>query len=309
MVQNQVKPIFVNWDFNRIDIWTTTLPRHFDIDLLRTFVVIAETRAMNKAALRVSLTQAAVSMQVRRLEDMAGQPLLNRTGRGVTLTLHGERFLAHARKILRAHDEAMAELSGAGLSGTIRFGCPDDYAAVFLPHILRGFAVQHPQVLVEVFCASTPRLLEKLKDHALDLALISLPEKAGPEGVIRRERLVWVGAPGAGAAAFEPLRLALSDPDTLDHRAARSALEAAGIPFRVAFASGSVAGLTAVVRSGQAIAVLTETAVPDDLEILPAASGLPVLPSVGIALRLDRDTAAPAVQAFAGHIEALLPLL
>ena len=258
---------------------------HLEIDLLRTFAVIAETRALSRAAPRVGRTQAAISMQVKRLEQIVGQPLLNRTGRGVILTTHGERLLVHAQRILRYHDEAMAELSGKGLSGTIRFGCPDDYAAVFLPHLLRGFARRHPQVLVEVFCASTPRLLDRLKTHALDLALTSFPENEKGEAIIRREPLVWVGSVGSNAASLKPLQLALGDRDAIDHQAARKSLERAGIVYRVAFASGSVAGLTAVVRSGLAIAVLTQTAVPSDLQILPVDSGLPSLPSVGIALK------------------------
>lgn len=282
---------------------------HLEIDLLRTFAVIAETHALSRAASRVGRTQAAISMQVKRLEQIVNQPLLNRTGRGVILTAHGERLLVHAQKILRYHDEAMAELSGKGLSGTIRFGCPDDYAAVFLPHLLRGFASQHPQVLVEVFCASTPRLLDCLKNHALDLALTSVPESEKGEAIIRREPLVWVGYAGSNAASLDPLQLALSDPDTLDHQAARKCLDQAGKSYRVAYASGSVAGLTAVVRSGQAIAVLTQTAVPSDLQILPLDSGLPSLPSVGITLKLDSDQPAVLVSAFAEHVRQVLPTI
>ncbi|MEO8450736.1 MAG: LysR family transcriptional regulator [Gemmatimonadota bacterium] len=282
---------------------------HLEIDLLRTFVVIAETSALSRAAPRVGRTQAAISMQVKRLEQIVKQPLLERTGRGVVLTTHGERLLVHAQRILRYHDEAMAELSGKGLSGTIRFGCPDDYAAVFLPHLLRGFARQHPQVLVEVFCASTPRLLDRLKHHALDLALCSFPENEKGEAIIRREPFVWVGYAGSNAAAFDPLQLALGDRDALDHLAARKSLEQAGRAYRVAYASGSVAGLTAVVRSGQAIAVLTQTAVPVDLQILPPNSGLPSLPSVGIALKFDSDQPAALVAAFADHVRLVLPTI
>jgi DNA-binding transcriptional LysR family regulator len=102
---------------------------HLDIDLLRTFVAIAENHTLGRAANRIGRTQAAVSMQVKRLECMLNQPLLNRTGRGVVLTLHGERLLGHARTILLQHDAAMADITGVGLSGTLRFGCPDDYAA------------------------------------------------------------------------------------------------------------------------------------------------------------------------------------
>jgi DNA-binding transcriptional LysR family regulator len=160
----------------------------------------------------------------------------------VLLTLHGERLLGHARTILRHHDAAMADISGTGLSGTLRFGCPDDYAAAFLPHILRSFAGRHPQVFVEVFCAPTPRLVERLRKHALDLALISTTEADETARVIRREPLVWVGNQHDDAVAREPLQLALSDPDTLDHRAACASLDAARRPYRVAYASGSIFG-------------------------------------------------------------------
>ncbi|WP_407315404.1 LysR family transcriptional regulator [Pseudomonas sp. nanlin1] len=285
------------------------MARYLDLDLLRTFTMIAETRALNRAADRVGRSQAAISMQVKRLEEIVNQPLLKRTGRGVLLTGHGERLLLHAQKILRAHDEALAELSGAGLSGTIRFGCPDDYAVVFLPLLLRDFASQHPQVLVEVYCAPTPRLLERLENHTLDIAMISLPGNTIEEAVIRLEPLVWVGAKGGDAAQMEPLQLALSDPDTLDHIAAISVLTNAGRPYRLAYASHSVSGLTAVVRSGQAIAVLTQTAVPNDLQILPAEYGLPQLPDVSITVKLDSKKPSALVSAFEDHIREVLPRL
>lgn len=282
---------------------------HLDLDLLRTFAVIAETGALSRAAVRVGRTQAAISLQVKRLEQIVSQTLLDRSGRGVTLTPQGTRLLAHAQRILRYHDEALAELSGKGLSGTIRFGCPDDYAVVLLPQLLRGFAREHPEVLVEVYCGHTPRLLERLERHALDLALTSFGEQEKNAAIIRWEPLVWVGSVGSNAANLDPLRLALSDPDTLDHRAARRSLEAVGRSYRLAYASASLAGLTAVVRSGQAIAVLTRTAVPEDLRILPPETGLPPLPQVGIALTVDSPEPAAVVSAFAEYVRMALPTL
>ena len=298
------------------------MTHHLDIDLLRTFVAIAETRTLGRAAGKVSRTQAAVSMQVKKLEAMLNQPLLNRTGRGVVLTLHGERLLGHARTILRHHDAAMADISGAGLSGTLRFGCPDDYAAAFLPHILRSFAGRHPQVLVEVYCAPTPRLQEQLARHALDLALVSTPDAAESADmatsarktshavpVLRREPLVWVGNRHDHAVLHEPLQLALSDPDTLDHRAACERLASAGRPYRVAYASGSMSGLLAVVRSGQAIAVLTQAAVPNDLQILPTDDRLPPLPMVALTVSFDLARPPELVAEFAEHLQKIVPTL
>jgi DNA-binding transcriptional LysR family regulator len=280
-----------------------------EIDLLRSFVVVADVRALSRAANRVGRTQSALSQQMKRLEEIVDQPLLQRTGRGVVLTNPGERLLIHAQRILRLHDEAMADLSGKGLSGTIRFGCPDDYAAVFLPHLLRQFSIQHPHAQVEVICAPTPRLREHLDMHALDLAMISLREDAADADIIRREPLVWVGSPGLESAHFEPLPLALSDPDTLDHVAACEALQSAGRAYRIAYASSSLAGLTALVRSGQAFAVVTQTAVAPDLCILTGDAGLPPLPTIGIALKFERVRPPLLIAAFAEHIRLTLPLL
>lgn len=280
-----------------------------DLDLLRTFVTIAETHTLGRAADKIGRTQAAVSMQVKKLEEMLNQPLLYRTGRGVVLTLHGERLLVHARTILRHHDAAIADISGKGLSGTLRFGCPDDYATAFLPHILRSFAGQHPQVFIEVFCAPTPRLEERLRSHALDLALISNAGTDVGTSVLRRERLVWVGNNREYTAAFEPLQLALSDPDTIDHQSACEVLDVIKMPYRIAYASGSMAGLLAVVRSGQAIAVLTQSAVPPDLHILPTGQLLPRLPEVSLAIKYDFYSPSVIVKEFAEHLRRLLPTI
>ncbi|MEP7246645.1 MAG: LysR substrate-binding domain-containing protein [Gammaproteobacteria bacterium] len=280
-----------------------------DIDLIRNFAAIAKAGVMSRAAEQVGRTQAALSQQVKKLELTVQRTLMIRTGRGITLTVHGERLLAHAQKILRTHDEAVAELLGTSLSGNVRFGCPDDYARVFLPPLLEGFARHHPQVLIEVICAPTPRLLERLKDDALDIAIVSLPDSPQRDQFLRREPFVWVGVKGGDAFNLDPLQLALSDVDTLDHQAATSCLERVGRSYRIAYASGSVAGLTAVVRSGQAIAVLTQTAVPPDLEVLPSSSGLPKLPSVGITVRTGRRNSSRLLSGFENHVRSILPTL
>lgn len=277
-----------------------------DIDLLRTLVVIAHTGSLSHAAPRIGRTQAAISMQIKRLEDIIGQPVLNRGGRGVTLTREGERLLAHAQVILSAHDEAMAELTGKGLSGVIRFGCPDDYAASFLPNLIGDFVGRHPDVLIEVVCASTPRLREKLDKHAIELALVSVVEGTTEAPSIRTEPLVWI-AKSAATLDIDPLPLALSDPDGLDHINARRGLDAQGRHYRVAYASGSLTGLLAVVRSGQALAVLTRSAVPPDLKVLGRQYKLPVLPAIGITIAFDRARPSALVTAFAAHIQAVLP--
>lgn len=282
------------------------MARALDIDLLRSFASVAETGALSRAAGRIGRSQAALSMQMKRLEELLGQPLLTRTGRGVVLTVQGERLLLHARRILSAHDDALAELSGGSLTGSLRFGCPDDYAQAFLPTLLRGFAQHHPAAAIEVICAATPRLQAQFDRGGLDLALVSVPLDA-ERTVLRRENLVWVGTRDATPLWSDPVPLALGDPDTLDHRAALTALDRVGRGYRIAYASGSLSGLLAVVRSGQAIAVLTRSAVPADLRILTPAGGLPALGRIGVTLRIDERHATPLARVFAKHVEAILP--
>lgn len=284
-----------------------------DIDLLRSFAAVAQGGTLGAAAAQVGRTQSALSMQMQRLEETCGQTLLHRTGRGVRLTNQGERLLAHAKRILHQHDEALADLAGTGLAGALAVGCPDDYAAAFLPHLLSGFARQHPLARVDVVCASTPRLRERLATRALDLALVSAPWGDAPEPgmlpALRREPLVWVASPGMDPGDWDPLPLALSDPDVIDHRAAREGLQAQGRRYRVAYASGSLTGLTAVVRSGSAVAVLTRCAVPPDLQVLSADAGLPELPMLSIGVAFAGRRPSPLATAFANHVRDVLPTL
>lgn len=283
------------------------MPANLDIDLLRSWLAVADSGTLSRAAQRVHRTQSALSLQMQRLEAVVGQPLLLRTGRGVRLTAAGERLREHAQRLLALHDQALADLAEDPLSGVLRFGCPDDYAVRFLPPLLRGFAHRHPRVLVEVVCAPTPQLRQALARRELDLALVSVAEPATARGLLRTEPLVWVGAPGGEALRADPLPLALSGPETQDHQAALAALARAGRRHRLAYASSSLAGLLAVVRSGQAISVLTQTAVPEDLLVLGDGAGLPPLPTLGIVLAHDRPRPSPVAQAFEALVQELLP--
>jgi DNA-binding transcriptional LysR family regulator len=241
-------------------------------------------------------------MQMRRLESAVGQPILHRTGTGVALTATGDRLLSYAEKILSAHDEAVADLSGAGLQGSISFGCPEDYLTAFLPDLLKGFTERHIGVEIEVVCAPTVELRPLLHRRRIELALVSLPKESGASRIIRLEPFVWV----ANASAPKVLEsyvlpLALAAPETLDHRAACDAMDRAGRAYRIAFASNSLAGLLAVARSGQAISVITRSAVPGDLHILGAP--LPALPDIGISLAYASSRPSAVVRAFGEFVE------
>jgi DNA-binding transcriptional LysR family regulator len=276
-----------------------------ELSLLRSFRVVAAAGSISLAAERVGRTQSALTMQMQRLEDIVGQPLLHRGARGVWPTFAGERLLAHAERMLALNEEALADLSGENFQGSVKFGLPEDYAVGFLPPLLRSFGARHPGVELEVVCAPSVQLREMLGRHKLHLALVSIVDAGAPEA-IRPEPLVWVGSDPAGYDRREMLTLALGEPDAIDHRAARAALDGAGEAYRISYASRSLTGLIAVVRSGQAISVLTRTAVPRDLYII--GEGLPPLPMIGISLMTDETARSRAAEAFGAHVRESLPL-
>lgn len=146
-------------------------------------------------------------------------------------------------------------------------------------------------------CAPTTELHLQLQRRRVDLALISVPGEDASARILRPESFVWVAnRPDPEVLQKDVVPLALSAPDTLDHRAARTAMDQAGKPYRIAFASNGLAGLLAIARSGQAISVVTRSAVPHDLHIVEA--GLPPLPGIGVTLAYASPNPSAATQAF-----------
>ena len=269
-----------------------------DLKLLATFVRAAHSGTLSAVAIQVGRTQSAVTMQIQRLEEALGQNLFHRSG-------SGERFLAYAERILKIHDEAISALSDKGLHGSIIFGSPEDYLSAFFPALLKSFGTMYPDVEIKVVSAPTVELRTLLNARQIDLALLSNAHDA--QGVVRTESLVWVGSkPALELYAFgETVPLALSASNAVDHRAACEAMTRAGLRYKIAYASNSLAGLIAVARSGLAISVMAQEAVPSDLHVLP----LPPLPRLGILIAFADTERSPAVEAFANHIRSVLPLL
>ena len=182
-----------------------------DSDQLRTFVAIAETGSFTRAADAVHKTQSAVSMQMKRLEARVGRAIFVKDGRSSRLTDDGERLLDYAKRIMKLNHEAIAALTETSLDGHVRLGTPDDYADRFLPEILARFAESNPRVEVTVVCEPTPTLVDRIKAHDLDLAIITHVNAPGHKDaeVIRREPLLWVTSPRHMVHDSDPLPLAL----------------------------------------------------------------------------------------------------
>lgn len=280
---------------------------HFDLDVLRSFALGIELGSFAKAAERLGRSTSAVSAQLKKLEDQAGAPLLRKAGRGLALTDAGETLLGYARRLLELNDEAAAAVRGVELEGWVRLGLQEDFGEGLLPEVLGRFARAHPRVRVEVRIARNAELLERVGAGRLDLALAWDARAVGAHAErVGEVPMRWIGAAGAPPVDRrdgEPLPLVVLEAPCLLRSAAIAALDRAGMPWRVAFTSASLAGIWAAVAAGLGISVRTPLGLPGRVRAFALGeAGLPALPVLG--LSLHRAEAQPS--AAVARLAALL---
>ncbi|MFZ3204897.1 MAG: LysR substrate-binding domain-containing protein [Pseudomonas sp.] len=279
----------------------TALPL-LESDVLRTFVGIAESGSFTRTAAQVYRTTAAVSMQIKRLEETLGRNLFVREARRVRLTPEGEMLLGYARRLLKLNEEAVSQFLAPALVGRVCFGSPTDLGNRVLPGVLSMFARSHPAVQVEVAVGRSADLIEKLDAGELDLILIN----AGNDGqddsrgeVIYSEALVWAGREGGLAVQRSPLPLALATPGCAWRRTALDALDRLDLPYRIAYSCEQCAGQEAAMIADLAVAPFPRSLVRPPLRRLGEEHGLPPLGDYHIKLLRgsNRGDAAAALAA------------
>lgn len=273
-----------------------------DIDLLRSFLAIAETGSFTRAAEEVHKTQSAVSMQMRKLEARLGRPLFERDGRTVRLTAEGRRLVDYAQRLVRLNQEALAAFSEPAMTGEVRLGLPDDYTDRLLSRVLSAFARTHPHAELVVCCEASHALTRYVENGELDLAIVTHGDCGALGEVIRREPLHWVTSMDHTVHLADPLPLAVGPHSCSWRRKAQVALDRAGRDYRIAYTSSSATALSSAVGAGLAVAVLPESAVRMDMRVLTTADGFPALAHCDIALMRAEDARSPVHDALACHI-------
>jgi DNA-binding transcriptional LysR family regulator len=275
---------------------------NLDVDLLKTFLAIADTGNFTRAAEEVNKTQSAVSMQMKRLEELLGRPLFSRDGRTSRLTAEGERFIDHARRMVTLNDQIVSWYMTPSLSGSVRFGTPDDYADLFLPEVLARFARTHPLVTVDVECVSSGYLNERVRRGEIDLAIVTFCGRYEEGEVLRTEELRWVGSIRHHAHQLDLLPLATADAGCAWRKYAETALDKIGRPHRVAYTSPNRNAIDAAVLQGLAIAAMPEICVRPGMRVLTEADGFPSLGTFDIGLLFKPGKPSQATEALASHI-------
>ncbi len=274
---------------------------NLDTELLQTLVAIVDSGSFKAAAKNVHRTQSAVSMQMKRLEEIVEQPLFEKHGRRSVLTLHGQNLLLYARRILSLQQEALATFRSPEIQGEVRIGVCDDYVLSFMPAIFASFAKSFPNVFIRLDSQPSTKLIESTKGGDLDFSLVNVLHGDTDYEILTSDPLVWVTSRNHSTHEVSPLPLAIES-NCLWGRWAQKVLNEENRLYRVGYSTFNIAGIVAIIEAGLAVSVMSRTSVPPQLRILQPADGFPELPHTQIGLVLSSGDMSPAAQCLANAV-------
>lgn len=251
---------------------------NLDLDLLRTFVAVADLNTFAAAAAAVCRTQSAVSQQMQRLEQLVGKELFARHGRNKLLTEHGIQLLGYARKILRFNDEACMSLMFSNLQGVLTLGASDESADTILPFLLNRISSVYPKLALDVSVKRNAFMVEMLKENEVDLVVTTHRPGQYDCLTLRTSPTHWYCAAEYVLQKGEPIPLVLLDDPSPFRDMVLTALNEASIPWRLAYVASTLPAVRAAVKAGLGVTARPVEMMSPDLRVLGQSEGLPSLP-------------------------------
>lgn len=267
------------------------MPTTLDSELLRTFVVVANSGNVTRAAEQLGRTQSAISIQIKKLEETLGESIFQRGSRGVTLTTHGKKLMVNATKIIGLLDDTVATLRCTPLHGPVRIGIPEEYGDTILPRALAAFSNRHPEVEVTVKCGYSVEQLAAISSDELDIAVVFEPGHPAKGEILYVDPTVWVTSEAHGVHHNSVVPVALYGKSSWCKTSALGSLEQNNIDYRIAYTCDTSGGLVIAVVSGLAIAPLARSKIPVNCRALDENDGFPVIDSTNVVLVRNPRTA------------------
>lgn len=275
--------------------------RNLDLTALRSFVAVADAGGVTRAASVLNLTQSAVSMQLKRLEESLATQLFDRRNRSVTLTIQGEQLLSTARRMLSLNDEVYRKFTSDECEGEIMLGVPHDVVYPVIPKVIQRFAALYPRMRVQLVSSFTSHLVQSFEKGELDL-ILTTEDTVGAHGeTLAQIPLIWVGAPDGQAWRRRPLRLAYEQ-RCIFRGFVQKRLDEVGIPWEMAVDSDSTRTIEATVSADLAVHTMLEGTEPRYFERIAHHGALPSLRAMNINLYTSQVTDNPTVAEIAQFI-------
>ena len=270
---------------------------NLDLDLLRTFVAVADLSTFAAAAVAVCRTQSAVSQQMQRLEQLVGKELFARHGRNKLLTEQGIQLLGYARKILRFNDEACMSLMFGSLQGTLTVGASDETADTILPFLLNRIGSFYPKLTLEIKVLNHPDIVDMLNNGAIDLALTTRPTKGSEMLTLRTSPTLWYCAADYVLPQGESVPLVLLDAADPFREDITTVLDVARVPWHLSHTASSMAGVKAAVKAGLGVTAQPVEMMSPEFRVPGRSDGLPVLPDTHYMLNCNPQKASELTRA------------
>lgn len=254
--------------------------RNFDVSLLRTFVAAAENEHFGSAAEKIFKSQAAVSQQMKRLEDLLGCYLFIQVGRNKQLTDKGARMLKYAKRILSLNDETFRAMAQTVFKDPVRLGVCADGVDTLLPEYLARSAETYPDLRVDIHIGRSRWLASALRRGDIDLALDIVSHDRFQSIVLRESPMVWIAGASFHYQKKLPLPLVLIDSACVFRNEALAALNQTGRPWQETFQTTTLGGIRAALRAGLGITARSIEMLAPGLKVVDKELGLPTLPSI-----------------------------
>ena len=257
--------------------------KNLPMDLLRAFVSVSQLRSFTKAGELLGRSQPAVTLKIKRLEELVDQKLFLRGGKSLELSDSGVALYNYAKQILTLNDLAISQISKSTVHGKIRLGIPSEFATVLLPKIISRFAKAYPNVALEVNCELSKYLLTRAGRESHDLILVLADQDADLDGdLVKTDELVWVSSKKFNHDKEDAVPLIVASEGCIYRHTAMTGLSNASLSWKIVYTNPDLTGIQYAIQEGLGVTVLSRSIVPENLHILGASAGLPSLDRVSI---------------------------
>lgn len=279
--------------------------RNLDIATLRSLQAVAEYGAVTRAAEALNMTQSALSMQVKRLEEVFGTPMLLKQGRGVVLSDFATELLLEGRKLVALNDAILARFTGQRPEGRLRVGLTSDWLFARVAQAVRAFRHENPRIELVINDGRSRDLRQQMRQGEHDVILTT--EFEAPPGAIHLAKvdLGWFGAIGGQSWRDRPLPIANS-PHCAYYPVGLAALERAGIEWAQAFSDGGSDTWRVLAAADLGVTILPRGIAQAGLELIEHGGVLPPLPPTWLNVYVADGPARCIAAEFTGYLRGVV---
>ncbi|MEO0327208.1 MAG: LysR substrate-binding domain-containing protein [Pseudomonadota bacterium] len=272
-------------------------------DLLRSLITVSDLGGYTKAAEALNRSQPAISLQMRRLEEIVGTKLIINDGKRLKFTEAGIKLSSYARQILHLNDDVISHFRPSDVAGTLIVGLPTDYAVSYLQEAVANFAKQHRETELEIYCDVSENLLKSLHADQANLVVALVADNQNHYLVNAwEEQPVWAVGKKTVVDTKKTIPLIGHFENCPYRKRMTQAFKRKGYRWRISYTSPDISGVQDAVEAGFGVTALTRATMTPKMRLLTEADGFPTLEKIRIGLFYKLPRVSPAGRELANKL-------